>query len=70
MAFAPAAMADIFQSTLPLRRATRRRKWSPPQSKISIHAPLAESDVSNPTTMLDALKFQSTLPLRRATRPV
>ena len=57
----------IFQSTLPLRGATRRGDTQHQRQGISIHAPLAGSD---PNTVADAAKpkkFQSTLPLRGAT---
>ena len=38
-------LADIFQSTLPLRGATHRRMGKPTDLRISIHAPLAGSDI-------------------------
>ena len=56
-----------FQSTLPLRGATLHAQADPGRAAISIHAPLAGSDVcpSSPTTA--EYRFQSTLPLRGAT---
>ena len=55
-----------FQSTLPLRGATHRACSCAPSFLISIHAPLAGSDL---TRRLDTAvrQFQSTLPLRGAT---
>ena len=56
-----------FQSTLPLRGATRGPASAGVQKGISIHAPLTGSDKA----MMDELEargvFQSTLPLRGAT---
>ena len=56
----------IFQSTLPLRRATWSTCLCHGAGYISIHAPLAESDefISERGMYWE---FQSTLPLRRAT---
>ena len=58
----------LFQSTLPLRGATPRRKAGREEKRISIHTPLAGSD--NTSRVLDHVsdRFQSTLPLRGATR--
>ena len=58
---------SLFQSTLPLRGATIDKANNLLEGKISIHTPLAGSDLS-----LDKLRspmdlFQSTLPLRGAT---
>ncbi|EFT83503.1 hypothetical protein HMPREF0620_0508 [Parascardovia denticolens DSM 10105 = JCM 12538] len=36
---------ELFQSTLPLRGATAGRDKSPAPGRISIHAPLAGSDM-------------------------
>ena len=62
-----AAILILFLSTLSLRRATihhRTRRQSP---SISIHALLAESDVSFMLYDTSSLIFLSTLSLRRAT---
>ena len=58
-----------FQSTLSLRRATRRRNDRRGSHLISIHALLAESDADADSTNLATVPFQSTLSLRRATIP-
>ena len=56
-----------FQSTLPLRGATRLQKQSGMTIKISIHTPLAGSDRRTLPFGVGGSKFQSTLPLRGAT---
>ena len=56
-----------FLSTLSLRRATDFGASRPKNSQISIHALLAESDVSFMLYDTTALIFLSTLSLRRAT---
>ena len=56
-----------FQSTLPVRGATRQHLQSPRPLRISIHAPRAGSDPLRPFRMLRMLRFQSTLPVRGAT---
>ena len=56
-----------FQSTLPLRGATDLRGSAIKRSSISIHAPLAGSDLW-PFICCWLTEFQSTLPLRGATR--
>ena len=57
----------VFLSTLSLRRATFRA-WAVKRSRrISIHALLAESDVSTGNQILLVIVFLSTLSLRRAT---
>ena len=62
-----ASTALIFQSTLPLRGATDLRGSAIKRSSISIHAPLAGSDLW-PFICCWLTEFQSTLPLRGATR--
>ena len=57
-----------FLSTLSLRRATQKFACIAWQSAISIHALLAESDVSIIELIECGLVFLSTLSLRRATR--
>ena len=82
-------VAELFQSTLPLRGATSPTRWNPRQSNfnphspcgerlhrpyrgrrqpISIHTPLAGSDVTD-SLEPSPVQFQSTLPLRGATTP-
>ena len=56
-----------FQSTLPLRGATRWQRKLVVQLLISIHAPLAGSDLRRGVPELNLGEFQSTLPLRGAT---
>ena len=58
----------LFQSTLPLRGATRHRPSPPGRRQISIHAPLAGSDVWILKRTESLWRFQSTLPLRGATK--
>ena len=67
MAFAPAAMADIFQSTLPLRRATRMA-WVYAWNSIHFNprSPCGERRAARMDILVRVL-FQSMLPLRRAT---
>ena len=56
----------IFQSTLPMRGATRGFRLRLPHNKISIHAPHAGSDwVFRLASSI--IRFQSTLPMRGAT---
>ena len=57
----------IFQSTLPLRGATRRGALDRQRRTISIHTPLAGSDYLDRGHLGIANEFQSTLPLRGAT---
>ena len=59
-----------FQSTLPLRGATNELHAALSVSFISIHAPLAGSDLHTAPGSLWASAFQSTLPLRGATLKV
>ena len=56
-----------FLSTLSLRRATRHRSPRRDGQGISIHALLAESDMTRETRRLPTSSFLSTLSLRRAT---
>ena len=57
----------LFQSTLSLRRATRAGPRGNSVGAISIHALLAESDMSSCLPISAISIFQSTLSLRRAT---
>ena len=58
----------VFLSTLSLRRATKQRlAESQQQGAFSIHALLAESDISNSSPYSIVPPFLSTLSLRRAT---
>ena len=59
--------ADIFLSTLSLRRATPRKTDAPGAIEISIHALLAESDEPQNEIIAYDNGFLSTLSLRRAT---
>ena len=65
MCFLP--FGRLFLSTLSLRRATWLRCWQLAARDISIHALLAESDVSLMLYDTSSLIFLSTLSLRRAT---
>ena len=56
-----------FQSTLPLRGATNARSREIAAILISIHTPLAGSDLQIKGLSAGPLTFQSTLPLRGAT---
>ena len=58
---------EKFLSTLSLRRATLYFVCACASDRISIHALLAESDMSKRLTELRKLRFLSTLSLRRAT---
>ena len=58
----------LFQSTLPTRGATRRRRQDRRRVGISIHAPHAGSDHGLPDFDTCNSAFQSTLPTRGATR--
>ena len=60
-------LADIFQSTLPLRGATRQSILGHGAVGISIHTPLAGSDSQTESKVAELEPFQSTLPLRGAT---
>ena len=66
-ALAPWGDACIFQSTLPLRGATQSYERVPIELLISIHTPLAGSDLVFSRRAFPIV-FQSTLPLRGATR--
>ena len=57
-----------FQSTLPLRGATRIKIVEFYHIIISIHAPLTGSDLTAPGWRGGSSTFQSTLPLRGATK--
>ena len=56
-----------FQSTLPLRGATLGQAPNIKAAIISIHTPLAGSDLMGYAVALTEMQFQSTLPLRGAT---
>ena len=56
-----------FQSTLPLRGATRNIRRTIANKQISIHAPLTGSDFFPQCCAKWQTSFQSTLPLRGAT---
>ena len=58
---------SIFQSTLPLRGATWKWYYDKFPQLISIHTPLAGSDVDKLAANSVTTEFQSTLPLRGAT---
>ena len=58
----------VFQSTLPLRGVTVRGFEHLVPAEISIHTPLAGSDLAILCQASRSPKFQSTLPLRGATR--
>ena len=62
-----AKYSNRFQSTLPLRGATRVRGDGATVLVISIHTPLAGSDMIRYGTFTLSILFQSTLPLRGAT---
>ena len=57
----------LFQSTHPLRGATRNPESITKQQQISIHAPLAGCDYLGAAGEVEADPFQSTHPLRGAT---
>ena len=57
----------LFLSTLSLRRATNRGTYHIKRYEISIHALLAESDMTQRRKKLGKIRFLSTLSLRRAT---
>ena len=57
-----------FQSTHPLRGATRLYRWKCHNAYISIHAPLAGCDSGVGSSIITLFAFQSTHPLRGATR--
>jgi len=57
----------LFQSTLPVRGATRRLATRSSRRLISIHAPREGSDVCPFPLNLLGCEFQSTLPVRGAT---
>ena len=56
-----------FQSTLPLRGATREHHRRGRAAGISIHTPPAGSDPDGGINLIPDPEFQSTLPLRGAT---
>ena len=56
-----------FQSTLSMRRATKREGAAVVHRHISIHALHEESDPRIPIFFSLTIKFQSTLSMRRAT---
>ena len=60
-------VAEKFQSTLSLRRATHAIFLDGEEIPISIHALLAESDSGSRRALTCKIRFQSTLSLRRAT---
>ena len=62
--------AELFLSTLSLRRATARRASRQQPAGISIHALLAESDANRAGLNIRQIQFLSTLSLRRATAKV
>jgi len=57
----------LFQSTLPSRGATKQPRPLRPHPPVSIHAPLARSDVPRNAPGATFSRFQSTLPSRGAT---
>ena len=57
----------LFQSTLPLRGVTRRVSPDGHTALISIHTPLAGSDLLSVVCVTSDVIFQSTLPLRGVT---
>ena len=65
----PCRAVHKFLSTLSLRRATGGRRAIDPETGISIHALLAESDALGAVTSPAVSRFLSTLSLRRATVP-
>ena len=60
-------LADIFQSTLSMRRATHKTVHALAFVGISIHALHEESDFSKTSKSSSPPIFQSTLSMRRAT---
>ncbi len=68
MMLSMAVIPILFLSTLSLRRATNGREKAPYRVWISIHALLAESDLTIMLYDTSSLLFLSTLSLRRATR--
>ena len=65
-----ATFAVLFQSTLPVRGATKSLDGVATLVEISIHAPRAGSDRKNHIAVDRRNRFQSTLPVRGATRAV
>ena len=61
---------NTFQSTLPLRGATISALGQSPHVQISIHTPLAGSDLDAMRISSRKMLFQSTLPLRGATTQI
>ena len=61
-------MNEWFQSTHPLRDATKLKKLKRGADDISIHAPLTGCDLQHQKKQRERLRFQSTHPLRDATR--
>ncbi len=68
MRYWPKNNAELFQSTLPVKGATRHAAINGKMGGISIHAPREGSDVFN-IMYSDFLAFQSTLPVKGATAP-
>ena len=62
-------VAQLFQSTLSMRRATEWPSYMSRGRYISIHALHEESDAPDLTKLVNDTVFQSTLSMRRATRP-
>jgi len=58
----------MFQSTLPVRGATRQMQHSLDRLEVSIHAPGEGSDLFLAAALSSPAMFQSTLPVRGATR--
>ena len=59
--------AQAFQSTLPVKGATRSQSIFKTLLVISIHAPGKGSDVADRAEILEYFTFQSTLPVKGAT---
>jgi len=57
----------LFQSTLPVKGATRLFRQRHLRRHVSIHAPREGSDVTARSTRLNICRFQSTLPVKGAT---
>ena len=67
MAPGQSSYVELFQSTLPVRGATRDHKPVRPLLVISIHAPREGSDPAVRDERREGRRFQSTLPVRGAT---
>ena len=63
----PEYNAKVFQSTRPMRGATRDLGQLGQQQRISIHAPHAGRDMAGDMDLLFSYRFQSTRPMRGAT---